>query len=208
MNGFYSDRPFLNHQSTLLDDLLEAGGRPNKRDGLLYIKPTVNTDAVIRISRRVDAGPMPSVIDEPNEMEAQPLSWYAQEVNSSYAVVTHFISNEHAAWQLHNAKHALVSGLAYGLDKPLLMLAHDPYPSPLDYKDLMRTHRTAKAAEAIFDAYITPYLAAYEDRVAAENNYHRIQRARGDLRDIAIGDPIAEHESESVARLLHLHRRL
>jgi hypothetical protein len=199
VNGFYSDRPFMNLQRTLLDDLLEAGGRPNKRDGLLYIKPTVNTDAVIRISRRVDGGPMPSVIDEPNEMESQPLSWYAQEVDSSYAVVTHFISSEHAAWQLHNAKHALVSGLAYGLEKPLLMLAHGPYPSPLDYRDLMRTHRTAKAAEAIFDAFITPYLTAYEARVAAAHNYHRMQRARGDLRDIAIGDPIAEHESESVA---------
>ena len=199
VNGFYSERPFLNMHTKLMADLLEAGGHQNKRDALLYIKPIVNTDAVIRISRRVGASPMPSVIDEPIEMESQPLSWYAQEVNSCYAMVSHFISSDHAGWQLQNAKHALVSGLAYGLDKPLLILAHDPYASPLDYKDLMRTHSTAKAAETIFDAWITPYLTSYEERVAATRNYHRMQRARGDLRDIAIGDPIAEHESESIA---------
>src|SRR5665213_2854729 len=33
----------------------------------------------------------------------------------------------------------------------------------------------------------------------ARQNYQKKQRARGELRDIAIGDPIAEHESESIA---------
>jgi len=195
VNKFYSDRPFQSLDKILIDQLLEASGEPNKRDALLYLKPAEYTDAVIKISRRVDGGPIESVIDE----ESQPLSWYVREVTSSYAVVTHFISNDHAGWQLQNAKHALVAGLAYGLGKPLLMLAHEPYTSPLDYKDLLRKHRTARAAEGIYDAWLAPYLPSYEERLEARQNYQKKQRARGDLRDISIGDPLAEHESESIA---------
>jgi hypothetical protein len=199
VNGFYSERPFLSLNKILIDELLEASGEPNKREALLYIKPAENTDAVIKISRRVDGGPIPSVIDEPIEMGSQPLSWYAREVTNCFAAITHFLSNDHAGWQLQNAKQALVAGIAYGLGKPLLMLAHEPYNSPLDYKDLLRRHRTAKAAEEIYDMWLRPYLSTYEERVEARQNYQRRQLARGELRDIEIGDPIAEYESESIA---------
>jgi hypothetical protein len=199
VNGFYSDRPFLSLDKILIDELLEASGEPNKREALLYVKPTEKTDAVIKISRRVDGGPIQSVIDEPTEMGSQPLSWYVREVTNCFAAVTHFLSNDHAGWQLQNAKQALVAGVAYGLGKPLLMLAHEPYNSPLDYKDLLRRHRTAREAESIYDTWLTPYLSTYEERLEARQNYQKKQRARGELRDIAIGDPIAEHESESIA---------
>jgi hypothetical protein len=199
VNGFYSDRPFVDLDKILYDDLLESAGPPNKRDALLYIKPIVNTDAVIRIARRVDAGPIPSVIDEPAEMLAQPLPWYVKEVASSFAVVTHFLSTNHQGWELQNAKHALVAGLGFGLGKPLLMLAHDPYQSPLDYKDLLRTHGTAKNAEAIFDGWTTPLISEYDSLLNAVHVHQTQQRIRGELRSIFIGDPIAENESESVA---------
>jgi hypothetical protein len=109
---------------------------------------------------------MRSVIDDPSEMVPQPLSWYAQQVDSSFAVVTHFLAEDYDGYRLHNAKHALVAGMALGLGRPLLMLAHAPYSSPLDYKDLLRVHNTARNAEAIFDNWLAPNLYSYEARIS------------------------------------------
>lgn len=72
------------------------------------------------------------------KQKSRSLAWYVQQVTSAFAVVSHLLSTEYQNWELHNAKHALVSGLALGMAKPLLMLAHEPYPSPLDYHDLLR----------------------------------------------------------------------
>src|ERR1039458_5314731 len=55
----------------------------------------------------------------------------------------------------NNAKVALVSGMALGFGKPLLMLAHEPYASPVDYRDLLKTHATASRCEALTGEWLT-----------------------------------------------------
>jgi hypothetical protein len=141
---------------------------------------------------------MQSVIDDPQEIRLQPFSWYVQQVTSAFAIVCHFLSTEYQNWELHNAKHALVAGLAHGRAKPLLMLAHEPYASPLDYRDLLRKHQTATAAESIFADWSLPYVEQYEKRRAQVLAYRTEARAQIELRDITIGEPVAEFESDSV----------
>jgi hypothetical protein len=117
---------------------------------------------------------------------------------SAFAVSCHFLSTDYKNWELQNAKHALIAGLAHGLGKPLLMLAHEPYVPPIDYRDMLRRHDTAASAEAIYNAWLLPLLEAYENRVKDEQQYESEERARGELRNIAIGDPIAEFESDEI----------
>jgi hypothetical protein len=71
-------------------------------------------------------------------------------------VSCHFLSTDHKNWELQNAKHALIAGLAHGLGKPLLILAHEPYVPPIDYRDLLRGHHTAASAEAIYGDWLLP----------------------------------------------------
>ena len=78
------------------------------------------------------------------------------------------------------------------------MLAHEPYASPLDYRDLLRKHRTAAAAESIFADWSLPYVEQYEKRISRAALYRVEERAQRELRDITIGEPIAEFESDSV----------
>lgn len=197
--GYYIDQPYADLGNPLYDDLLRAGGPPNRPDALLYIKPELKTEAVNRMARRISSGPMRYVIDDPVEMPSQPLTWYAQQVHTSFAVVTHFLADEQEGARLNNAKQALVAGMAFGLGKPLLMLAHAPYSCPLDYKDILRQHDTAKMALSIFDDWLTPHLGAYDQRIRATGRQGAEARVRGELRNIAIGDPIAENESETIA---------
>jgi len=196
--GFYREQPYEHLDQVLYNELVTSTAPATKRDALLYLKAQVNTEATIRISRRVGAGPLKSVIDDPTEVRVQPFSWYVQQVTSSFAVVCHLLSTEYQNWELHDAKHALVAGLAHGLTKPLLMLAHEPYVSPIDYRDLLRVHRTATAAEAIFNDWLLPLIEQYEKRRAQMGQYETEARAQGELRNIAIGDPVAELEADTV----------
>jgi len=86
-------------------------------------------------------------MDDPNEVRIQTLPWYAEKVWNSNAVIAHFLSQTHSGAELHNAKSSFVCGLAFGLGKKLLMLAHEPYDSPIDYSDILKTHDTAGKCE-------------------------------------------------------------
>jgi hypothetical protein len=199
VNGFYNDEPYNSLDKTMLLDLLgPVESRQRRRPSLLLLKPNVDTDAAIRIARRVAAGPIPSVIDDPKEVKTQPLSWYVQHVDSAFAVTCQFLSTDYKNWELQNAKQALVAGVAHGRGKPLLMLAQDPYLSPIDYRDMLRQHGTAAAAESIYTDWLLPIVEAYDGRKKDAQQYEIEERARGALRSIAIGDPIAEFEAEEV----------
>jgi hypothetical protein len=195
---FYREQPFNSLEKDLFADLSQSHS-PEEKSALLYLKPAVETEASIRVARRVASGPLPSAIDDPREVRVQPFAWYVRRVSSASAVVCHLLSTDYRDWELHNAKHALVAGLAYGLGKDLLMLAHEPYISPIDYRDLLRAHSTGTSAESIFGDWILPVIETYERKVAEERNYQSEVKAQVGLRDIAIGDPIAEFESGELA---------
>ncbi len=195
---FYSQEPYKNPDQNLYDDLLRAAGPASKQDALLYLPCDVNTDASMRIARRVSSGPIHSIIDDPQEVRIQPFAWYVQQVTSAFAVVCHLLSNEYQNWQLHNAKHALIAGLAYGKSKPLLMLAHEPYETPLDYRDMLRNHSTAAEAESAFRVWYLPLVEQFERRIAQTAVYKAEERAHAGLRHITIGESVAEYESDSI----------
>jgi hypothetical protein len=109
---FYRDGPYNNVDQNLYEELLIAAGPPSKKDALLYLRCDVDTEASLRVARRISTGPIRSVIDDPQEVRRQPFSWYVQQVTSAFGVVCHFLSTEYRDWELHNAKHALVAGLA------------------------------------------------------------------------------------------------
>jgi hypothetical protein len=197
-SGFYKDQPYTNLDQDAYRDLLQSTAAVSKKDALLYLKCDVDTEASIRISQRISRAGLPSVVDDPREVRVQAFSWYVQQASAASAVVCHLLSTEHKGWELHNAKHALVSGLAHGLGKQLLMLAHEPYISPIDYRDLLRIHPTAAAAEAFFDSWISPIVETYEKRAIEQETYEAEARAQGELRNIAIGDHIAEFESNQL----------
>jgi hypothetical protein len=199
VSRFYKDEPYKTLNNSLFDELLNTAGPASKKNALLYLRCDVETEATIRLARRVSSGPIRSVIDDPKEVRVQPLSWYVQQTSSAFAVVCHFLSTDYGDWELLNAKHALVAGLAYGQGKPLLMLAHEPYSSPLDYRDLLRKHKTAESAEAIFAEWSVPYIEQYEKRIASEATFRAGEKAKVELRDITVGEPVAEFESDKVS---------
>jgi hypothetical protein len=150
----------------------------------------------MRIARRVAGAPLPAVVDDPVDDGIRSLEWYLASVTAAQGVICHFLSDDYEDVRISNAKGALVAGLAYGLKKPLLMLAHNPYHSPIDYRDLMRAHSDAQHAESFYQAWLSHLLEAGRDRIERKSIYVQAVAAHGGLLELNIGDPIAEYEPE------------
>ncbi|MGB6692482.1 MAG: hypothetical protein WBE76_31960 [Terracidiphilus sp.] len=195
---FYKEEPYKKLKQTLLADLAQSATIAAKRDSLLYIKPEVSTESVMRITRRVASAPIPSVIDDPKEIGVQPLEWYVVNVKAAKAVICNFLSDDYEDVKISNAKNAFVAGLAYGLQKPLLMLAQKPYFSPIDYRDLLRVHDDAKQAEIFYQDWLAEILEADKQTAERVTLHNEAITAHGGLLELNVGDPIAEYESEDL----------
>jgi hypothetical protein len=195
---FYTEQPYKKLRQTLLADFAQSATVSARKDCLLYIKPELPTEAVSKITRRVNGAPIPSIVDDPSEIGVQPLEWYVTNVKESRGVVCHFLSDDYEDVRISNAKNAFVAGLAFGFQKPLLMLAHKPYHSPIDYRDLLRVHEDAKQADVFYQDWLGAILEA--EKYSAERKALHEERAvaHGGLVELKIGDPIAEYESEEL----------
>ena len=194
----YKDKAYEDLGSNLFDELLKNRPKPVAEDALVYLKPSENTESVVRIARRVANAPIAHIIDDPREIRVQPLEWYVANVSQAAGVICHFLSDSYEDVRISNAKAALVAGLTSGLGKSLLMLAHEPYMSPIDYRDLMKTHSNANRAEAFYQEWLSPILESEKNR--AQRRTRHTQQAAGhtSLISLNIGEPIAEFESDSI----------
>jgi hypothetical protein len=178
---FYKDPPYKNPDRELYRELTFSTSITRREGSLLYIKPAVSTEAVMRVARRVSAAPLPFVIDDPKEIGVQPIEWYLASVTAARGVICHFLSEDYEDVLITNAKSAFVGGLAFGQEKPLLMLAHFPYNSPIDYKDLLRTHHDTTQAESIYQAWLSPLLEQFGFETAPQKFmfcYDKEQKAK------------------------------
>ncbi len=199
VEAFYGKGVYKSLESTIYRDAIESVINPPKVFRLLYLKSSIETNASVKLSRRVHKSKIQSIIvDDPDEVRTQTLSWYAQNVYGANAVITHFLSQEHTGRRLHNAKYSFVSGLAYGFGKHLLMLAHEPFVPPIDYLNLLKAHRTATECEDLASSWLDNVEDAYAQWTISADEYAEEVRAHSELQNIAIGDPIAEHESEAL----------
>jgi len=92
---FFREKPFEDLGSTIFANVIQSIGQAqNKEPSLLYLKSRIETEASIDLSRRLAKSKIPLVIDDPQENNSQPLTWYAQNVFGSLAVVAHLLDDD------------------------------------------------------------------------------------------------------------------
>jgi predicted AAA+ superfamily ATPase len=195
---FYRDKPYESIEDTIYKQIFESTIKPNKKPTLLYLKSSAETDASIKLSRKVTNSKISEIVDDPQEVSIQTLSWYAEQLNTAFGVITHFLSQEHRGSNFHNAKISFISGIAYGFGKELLMLAHDPFESPIDYRDFLKTHKTAQECEQQAINWLEQVEIKYSEKLDREQEYHQRLKSQNELQEIKIGDYVAENESEKL----------
>lgn len=141
---------------------------------------------------------MPIIVDDPTETTVQPLSWYGGHVYGAAGVICHFVNPARDGALLHNARYALVAGLAHGMHRPLLMLAEGNFSVPIDYRDLLKQYQTASEAERHFDCWVVNIVTAVRQRGLLEKTYVASVEMAQQLSGLRIGEFIAENEAEGL----------
>lgn len=136
-------------------------------------------------------------IDDPRESTVQSLAWYGSNVFNCNGMVCHFMSLKREGGYIQTARHALVCGMAYGWKKPLLMLAEDDFLPPIDFRDDLRSYKTAAEALRYLNEWIPPIeqtLKVIQEATAVQHT----AKLASDLRNLRFGDHVAEYEEESL----------
>ncbi len=123
VNSFYREQPYSDLDNTIFEQAIRPSLSPHASPTLFYLKSRHDTEPSIRLSKRIQKAPIPLRVNDPHESAVQPLSWYGVQVYEAEGVICHFTSPEREGARLHNARYALVAGMAFGMRKPLLMLA-------------------------------------------------------------------------------------
>ena len=200
VQAFWKEHP-LNEEPTIfraaIKDYLSSG----LAGGLFYLPSLHETEAGRKLTRRVrreESAGIRCIVADPDESAFRSLSWYAQSVYASSAVIAHFCSPNRYGGDVHNARCALIAGLAHGMKKPLLMLAEGEYTAPVDYRDLLYKYANALDCLRIMDDWLTDKLAVVHERQRMSPMSTGAD-LEVELRSLRLGDPVAENEVEGLS---------
>lgn len=198
LSRFFKDTPYADLDDTIVKQVVAPSIASGTREILLYLKSKYDNEASIRISRSLQQCPIPLITDDPNEAAVQSLAWYVQQIFSAIGVICHLTSPEREGARLPNARHALVAGMAFGLDKPLLMLAEGDFLAPIDYRDLLHHYLTGAQAKRHLDDWLPTPENLWHQNQAAQRDYVSTLRLATELKSLRFGDPIAENEADQL----------
>jgi hypothetical protein len=194
--AFAKDQPHLATE-TIFEQAIVPALQEALFSSLFYVTSPYNSEAERDIRRRVLEEQRQGIscqIDDASESSVQPLSWYAQQIYAASAVVVHLLSPSRTGADVHNARSALIAGLAHGMDRPLLMVAHEDYPAPIDYQDLLYVYRSANEAASYVDRWLNRTLAGLHASDRDTTVRRRRMHLATELRSLRLGEYVAENE--------------
>lgn len=166
------------------------------RKALLYLKNQVDTNYSRKIVEKINKYKLTYKVDDPSESPVQSLTWYLEQLSNVPAVLVEFSSSSRDGYAIQNSKCSIICGLAYGLQKELLMVVEEPYEVPIDYRELLVRYNNPKALEDAVDSFMIPVRDTAIKFLSQRVFNQKIQREQGDLQRIEFGDYLAEDESE------------
>ncbi|MEB2281100.1 hypothetical protein LAV73_14020 [Lysinibacillus xylanilyticus] len=165
---------------------------------LIYLKCDAGTNASNVVSSAINKLQIPTKVDDPYE-GVQPLSWYLNVLPHALGVVIHFhTTDSQKENHISRGRKALVAGLSHGLGLETLLLAHDPFESPLDFHDTLKIHTTSAQCGEFLKEWLETIKNKYRDLEGDYKEYKADQRALGKLSNLIIGDYVAENENQDL----------
>ncbi|GKS58532.1 hypothetical protein YTPLAS18_20590 [Nitrospira sp.] len=198
-SAFYKDSPFTDLHNTIFETAIKPSLPISNNDKLVYLKNRHNTEASIRISKCIEDSKLPVIIDDPRESSVQSLTWYGTQIYGCHGVVCHFSHPEREGAALHNARYALVAGIAQGIKVPLLMLEEGDFFIPIDYRDLLKQYHSASQAQTYLDEWLHPIKSKRRSINESSKQYEHSLELASELRAINIGEYVAENEADRLA---------
>lgn len=195
VRGFEESRPYDSVDKLLWDTLLETMEIKDIPTPLLILNGQVNTNYNQDIVSLANTFKLPFILDDASESKVQPLSWYASQLNVVPAVLAQFSTTSRVGSEVHNAKCAVVCGMALGLGKKVRMISESPYETPLDYRELLQVFETREKCKSIVNNFFTSVRNEMGQFFLLKEQSKPLKKLRSTLQDISFGEAIAEHEN-------------
>lgn len=199
ISGFYDENPFLDLENTIYRTAIKPNLKPGGDQTVFHLKSQHENQAAMKVSNLLDKRLKNKIIlDDPRETPFQTLTWYGTRVFSCKGLICHFTNPRREGANLQTARQALVCGMAYGAEIPLLMLVEGNFLSPIDYRENLKHYNTARDATA----YLEEWLPPVEKSLTTEQGITAIRpspmRLEVDLRSLSFGESVAESEAEKL----------
>lgn len=193
----------LNSLWKLVDDAevdilskMTSGTFMSKYSNLLYMKSFYDVNSSISLTRAIDELNIKLVVDDPNEVSTQTLDWYVKNLITCNSFLAHLQSIDYEGSTIHNAKISLISGIALGLNIPMLMLVEEPFEIPTDFNKIIKVYSGKNECVSFFQEWYREN----KDEITAEDKFQQYTqqeiRALSGLQNINLGENLAENESE------------
>jgi len=198
VTAFYKDKPLDDISTTIFKQSIEPSLLPEDEESFLFLKGRHNTEASNKMSQELDKYKFRIITDDPRESSAQTITWYGVNVYKSFGVLCLLSDPEREGALLINARYALVAGMAYGFNKPILMMTEGDYLSPIDYRDKLHHYQTAGDALYYFTDWLTPLYKSWKKRESDKDKYTESLKLSTELRGLQLGQYVAENETDKL----------
>lgn len=199
---FLAERPDI-QRARFFEESVQPHLEPTTAPSVFHLAGAVNTEASRALSRAIQSTVTPGlavVTADPAEASFQPLTWYAQHIYNSHAVLGHLVAPSRVGAELHNLRIALAAGIAVGLDRPLLLLAEREFAAPLDFRDLVFVYDTAQACGTRTAYWLPRQLDSAKEAIEEATARSSALKMTTELRSLNIGEYVAENEAKELER--------
>lgn len=202
--AFLKDRAWLvdDDSSTTFSESIAPYLNIGSVNSAFYLLSPHNTDASRGLTRQLNDAirgtALKVIADDPSETTTRPLAWYGEQLGRAGIAMIHFTSPDRTGAEIHNARCALISGLAHGFGIPLLMVAEADYLVPLDYRDLLYVYSTKKELIDHTASWLYPAIESVpgmQRDIDRRQSPQIISQLLGELGEISLGDYVAENEA-------------
>ena len=194
---FIQEQPQIN-TPTIFEKEIEPNLIAGQEIDVFYLKSVIDTEPSRRLTQRIrryESRGLQLSVDDATESNIQPLHWYGQQIYQANSVLAHFCSQHRIGALIHNARAALICGLAFGMKKPLLMLAEEEYAAPLDYGHLLITYGNTRECVDQADRWLSARKTKRKARQSEETTALKTHHLATELRSLRLGEHVAENEA-------------
>lgn len=200
VSAYYKDQPWKTASPTFYDTYLAPARSYPEKPLLFYMKTPIDTEASTALTEVLRDAVLSVKTDDPTEISKQPFEWYARALVPSVAAVIHFQPTDRPQHHVHNCKCAFIGGLAIGLGKPVLLLAQDPAPTPMDLVSFLKIYPLARTCRELAHEFLEDVSRARNVQLQKATSIAQEAHAVNSLQLLSFGEEQAENEESELPR--------
>ena len=161
----------------------------NKQNPLYVMKGPIDTEGAVRVM---------SILKKANvryrsydHLETPRLSLHElrRQVGSSLGVIANLLDPNRKGAAVHNARAAMMAGLAMATRKVVLLVQEGSSPQPIDYRDVVQSYQHAGQLDRLLEPFIRAVIFRLQDEGLRTH-----KAPEGLLERLDVGDVAAENE--------------